>query len=284
MNAGNDRVQRALARSEHVRMVGLQREQRAAVVQHEAGSRRHDAAAEARIQALNQRDDVAVLVDGGQVDRVAAARVGQAVERDGLHVARGACAGSIRRARSFARSLLSMRRHRHRREPRIRHVAQHVGIRELLRLDHHVQGARAVQAVLRRAGTAPSGSASSAPRSPRCSAAAPTRSSRGRSSKSDRPTRAGTAAGLRRSSCRRADARRRGWRRRSFRRRSRPRLFPATSRSDAASSGFRNISPAFGARPLTRYSFAACSSAASFAADPAHPCAMMSVTGKPLAA
>ena len=59
----NDGVQRALARRQHVRMSAFEREERPAVLQHEAGIRRHDAAAERRVQTLDQRDDVSLLVD-----------------------------------------------------------------------------------------------------------------------------------------------------------------------------------------------------------------------------
>ena len=51
------------------------------------------------------------------------------------------------RARGRAR-LAQQRVHGHAGESRVAHVAQHVGIGELLRLDHHVHGVRAVQPVL----------------------------------------------------------------------------------------------------------------------------------------
>ena len=63
----------------------------------------------------------------------------------------------------------------------IAHPAQHVGVGELLGLDHRVQRVHAVEAVARRAAAAPSGPASSAPRCPGCWAAARRPSSRDRS-------------------------------------------------------------------------------------------------------
>ena len=50
---------------------GVQREQAAAVVQHDAGVAGDDAGAEGLEERLDQRDDVAVAVGGGQVDGVA---------------------------------------------------------------------------------------------------------------------------------------------------------------------------------------------------------------------
>ncbi len=53
-------------------MRGIGREVRAAVVQHHAGALGHHARAEVHVEALDQRDRHAVLVDRAQVDRVAA--------------------------------------------------------------------------------------------------------------------------------------------------------------------------------------------------------------------
>ena len=51
---------------------GVEREQVAAIVQHDAGVAGDDAGAEGFVERLDERDDVALRVGGGQVDRVAA--------------------------------------------------------------------------------------------------------------------------------------------------------------------------------------------------------------------
>ena len=84
----DDGVQRALARRQRVRLVLAQREQAAAVLQHEAGARRHQSRAEAAVVALDERHDVAVLVDDRHVDRVVALRVGDAGQPIRQHLAR----------------------------------------------------------------------------------------------------------------------------------------------------------------------------------------------------
>ncbi len=141
-------MQRTLARLERVRLPLLEREQPAAILQHEAGARRHQARAEAAVVALNERDDVAVLVDHGHVDRVVALRVGHAVEPGGLDRAGGLRGVDQLRARCAARGLLRSASTGISRESRIADVPQHVGVGQLLRLDHHVQRVGAVEAVL----------------------------------------------------------------------------------------------------------------------------------------
>src|SRR5579872_6727300 len=59
---GDDGVQRAFARREHVRVAFFEREQSAAVMQHESAARRHESAAEATVKTLDERDDVAVAI------------------------------------------------------------------------------------------------------------------------------------------------------------------------------------------------------------------------------
>ena len=126
----------------------VEREQPAAVLQHEAGARRHQARAEAAVVALDQRDDVAVLVDRGHVDRVVALRVGDAGQLRRLDLAGGL--RLIDQLRAIDRARLAQERvDRIAREPRIADVAQHVGVGELLRFDHHVQRVGAVEAVVR---------------------------------------------------------------------------------------------------------------------------------------
>ena len=143
----DDRVQRPLARSERVRVRLVEREQCAAVVQREAGAGRDDRGAEPFVDALDQRDDVAVAVDDGEVDRVVARRIGQAVKGGRAHVVRRT-AGTNLRCAPLRMWLVEHRRDRRLREARVADVAQHVRVGELLRLDHHVQRAGAVEAVL----------------------------------------------------------------------------------------------------------------------------------------
>ena len=58
-------------RLEAVEVLVVEREQAAAVLQGEADVARHDLRAEAEVVALDERAAVAVLVDDGQIDRVA---------------------------------------------------------------------------------------------------------------------------------------------------------------------------------------------------------------------
>ena len=62
----NDRVQRPLARGEHVRMAAIEREQRAAILQRKPGALGDDARSEAREVALDERHHVAVAIDDGR--------------------------------------------------------------------------------------------------------------------------------------------------------------------------------------------------------------------------
>ena len=86
---GNDRMERALARLERVWLPLLQREQATPVLQHETSAWRHEPGPEPAVVALNQRHDVAVLIDHRHVDRVAALCVGDAREPIGFHLAGG---------------------------------------------------------------------------------------------------------------------------------------------------------------------------------------------------
>ena len=69
----DDRVVGTLARRELVGMAFFEREQRAAVLEHHACTRYDHARAEVVEDRVDERDDVAVLVDDRQVDRVARA-------------------------------------------------------------------------------------------------------------------------------------------------------------------------------------------------------------------
>ena len=140
-------MQRPLAGLERVGTAGLEREQRTAVVQHEAGLRRDEARSEALIVALDQRHDVAVAIDHAQVDRVLPSRL-----RDRGEVAT-ASPGRPRavvdeRGPPHRALLVEHLRDRHVREARIADVAQQIGIGQLLRFDHHVHRARAVEPVV----------------------------------------------------------------------------------------------------------------------------------------
>ena len=61
----------ALARRDVVRVAGLQREAEAAVLQRDACARHDDAAAEAPVVRLDERDHHAVGVGGAEVDGAA---------------------------------------------------------------------------------------------------------------------------------------------------------------------------------------------------------------------
>src|SRR5258705_470319 len=143
----DDRVQRTLARCQHVRVVFVEREERAAILQREAGASRHQPAAEPLVDALNERHDVAVAIDCGKIDRVAAVARGDRIDRDRL----GSHGRRVRpdqpRAR-FRSLLVHERRHRDAPELRIGGVPQHVRVGALLGLDHHVQRCGGREAVV----------------------------------------------------------------------------------------------------------------------------------------
>ena len=124
-----------------------QREQAAAILQHEARPRRHQPRAEAAVVALDERHDVAVLVDDGHVDGVVALGVGDPGQPIGQHLARR-FVGHDQLGTIDGACLVEHRRGRDHREARVADVPQHVGVGQLLGLDHHVQGVRAVEAVL----------------------------------------------------------------------------------------------------------------------------------------
>src|SRR5581483_12459020 len=64
-------VKRPLAGGKDVRMLGVEAERGAAVLQHDPGSLRDDPAAKGVEQALDQRDDVALAIRRAEVDGVA---------------------------------------------------------------------------------------------------------------------------------------------------------------------------------------------------------------------
>src|SRR5262245_41345537 len=76
----NDGVQWPLARSQRVRVICFHREKSSPVVQHEACARCNDSGAKVAVIALNQRHDIAVLVDGAQVNGVLTGGIRVALE------------------------------------------------------------------------------------------------------------------------------------------------------------------------------------------------------------
>src|SRR5262249_53508027 len=60
----NNRVQGTFARSQSVRVIGFHCEKRAAVMQNETCARCYDSRTEVAVITLNQRNDIAVFVDG----------------------------------------------------------------------------------------------------------------------------------------------------------------------------------------------------------------------------
>ena len=71
-------------------MTLLEREERAAVVQREAGARRNDAGTESLVDALDQRRDVSFSVDRAEVHGVGADRRRQTCKRGRSDVGRSA--------------------------------------------------------------------------------------------------------------------------------------------------------------------------------------------------
>ncbi len=73
---GDDGVKRKLARPDRVGAARLQREPRPAILQGEAGAGHHDARTELPVDAVDQRDHVALTVGHAQEDRLAGRRRG----------------------------------------------------------------------------------------------------------------------------------------------------------------------------------------------------------------
>ena len=103
-HAGHERVQRPLARREHVRVVRVEREVAAAVLVVDAGLRIDDAGAEAQVVRLDEADRVAVGVDRGEVGRAAAGRVGGGARHGGPIAGRSAPRAPRRGSLSSSRS------------------------------------------------------------------------------------------------------------------------------------------------------------------------------------
>src|SRR5262245_37079300 len=67
----NECVERTLAGCDHVVMCRIKIEQRAAIMQDDPGIARNHARPEAFEQAVDERNDISIFVDDGQIDRVA---------------------------------------------------------------------------------------------------------------------------------------------------------------------------------------------------------------------
>ena len=143
----NDGVKRTFARRQHVRVLLVEREERPAILQREAGPGRHESAAKALVDALDQRHDVAVAIDRRQVDRVAAVPRRHAVDDRRFHARRRGLRANQPRPRP-GRRLVEQLADRHGAKPGIGDVLQHVRVGQLLGFDHHVKRGRAREAVL----------------------------------------------------------------------------------------------------------------------------------------
>src|SRR5207244_2823167 len=73
---GHQRVERALARSQHARVPGVEREVTPTILQHDPRPRRHHAGAERAEEALDDGDDVAVAVGDDEARGVAVGLAG----------------------------------------------------------------------------------------------------------------------------------------------------------------------------------------------------------------
>ena len=135
--AGNDRLERPLARRHAIGVVRVEREAIAAVLQRHAPLRDHDARAEAHVVALDEGDHHAGGIGGSEIDRAAAHRVAR------LEIL---CLGAI--DQFGAASQIGGVEHVLRRNihcDRIGGVAIGVGETEFHRLDLQMLGLRAVR-------------------------------------------------------------------------------------------------------------------------------------------
>src|SRR5688572_803751 len=78
--ARNDCVQGALTRGQRVGVIGLQGEERAAIVQGKTRTLRYERCAEAHVDTLDQRRNVAFAVDCAEIDSVVSRRVCEPVQ------------------------------------------------------------------------------------------------------------------------------------------------------------------------------------------------------------
>ena len=168
----------------------------AAILQGETVIVHHHAGAEMLVEALNQRDDVAVAIHHGEIDGVAADSGRRCPARY-----RAIGAGAVDQAGAFAGVIHGEHAgHRHLAEARVGDVAVQVGIGQFLRLDLRRAVRRRRAGCNRRAETAPGCSASRARRCPVRWAAARRPSSRGIRWRSAPPIPPGTPPGRRQCS------------------------------------------------------------------------------------
>lgn len=143
---GDDGMVGSLARRQHVRVGGVEREVRGPVLQREAAARRDDARAEAAVVAVDEADGVPLRVRHREVDRVGALQGGRAARGDprrgGGREEMGALGEVCRREQGGRGHLLDVR---------VRHVPGRVGEAEAQRLDDRVEVGRRVE-VLRSPG------------------------------------------------------------------------------------------------------------------------------------
>src|SRR5262249_2329457 len=141
----NDCMQWSFSRSQCVWMVELQCEKSTAIMQDEACAGCDNSRTEVAIVALNQRDDVAVLVDRAQVNRVLSPGVRVTFQAGRFYIA--GCLIHIDELRTLrAVSLGEKRIHGELRELRITDITNEIGIREFLGFNHDVKCFRAVEA------------------------------------------------------------------------------------------------------------------------------------------
>src|SRR5262249_53006024 len=73
---GDDGVERPLMRLQPIEMIGIQRKQRAAILQSKSQVSWYQAGAESGVVALYQRNTVSILVDDTEIDRIALSQFG----------------------------------------------------------------------------------------------------------------------------------------------------------------------------------------------------------------
>jgi hypothetical protein len=142
----NQSVEQSLVGCQRVGHARLKREQGPTILQDKPCACGYESGAELLVVALNERDDVAGGIDDGEIDRVAALLVGDRRELGWWFTARGP--GRVDQARARRR----VRRIEHLsdgdiRQARVAHIAQDIGVGELLGLHHHVQRLRGVKSV-----------------------------------------------------------------------------------------------------------------------------------------
>ena len=240
--AGDDGLERALARPHLVRMARLQRERVRAILQADAGARHHHARAEAHVIRLDEGHHHAARIGGGEIDRAALRRRAVVEVLRALQVDQLRARGEIGRVEQFGVA--------HRHGLRIGHVAVDVGERELS--SPRSAGARCRP---NRPDSSPRRNAAGcpAPSARRCPgrwAAVRAGCSRGSPAPAARPSPKCARRNRPRSSARHAASRARRFCARFRRGKRLRRAISAISSSVFAWSGKLNFSPGSGARPF----------------------------------